>query len=268
MPMEEHFRIAKQLGFKTLEFGIGGGQIGRLSDELTEADRQQFSALSQDYGIHTPFCCLENDFTLPDAKKHREMVAYVRRLLPVAKQLGATHVRLFAGFTPSGEMTEAIWQRMIEAFALCESDCDSLNLQIAIETHGNLDWSNGVARHRHTVSTKPADVQRLLTELTAAVGFNFDPGNLKAVAPDDKTFLLPQLNPRINYCHLKDWKRQDDGWVACAIGDDDLDYGPVFGQLIFDGVCLIEYEPLDDVPAGIRRSLAYLDKLGISYQLV
>lgn len=268
MPLEEHFRIAQQLGFKTLEFGIGGGQTGRLPEDLTEKDKLDFKALGHDYGIRTPFCCLENDFTLPDADQHDQMVAYVRRLLPMARQLGATHVRLFAGFTPSVDMTEAIWQRMFDAFARCQTDCQSLGLQIAIETHGHLDWVDGVARHQHTVSTKPEDVQRLLTGLPDGVGFNFDPGNLKAVAPDDRTFLLPQINNRINYCHLKDWKRLNGGWVACAIGDDDLDYRPVFDKLTFDGVCLIEYEPLDDVPAGISRSLTYLDQLGIPYKLV
>ncbi|MFC5409788.1 sugar phosphate isomerase/epimerase family protein [Larkinella bovis] len=266
--MEEHFRIAQELGFKTLEFGIGGGQKGRLSDELTETERRAFLALKQDYGIITPFCCLENDFTLPDAEAHQQMVAYVRRLLPVAKELGATHVRLFAGFTPSDEMTEEIWQRLFSAFAQCQADSDQLGIQLAIETHGQLEWVDGVAVHRHTVSTHPADVQRLLAGLPAAVGFNFDPGNLKAVAPNDRSFLLRQLRQRINYCHLKDWKREKGGWLACAIGDDDLDYKPVFESLGYEGVCLIEYEPLDDVPAGIRRSLEYLDRLGVSYQLV
>ena len=53
--MEEHFRISRRFGFKFLEFGIGGGQPGRLPEEPTEADVAEFRALGERYGINTPF---------------------------------------------------------------------------------------------------------------------------------------------------------------------------------------------------------------------
>ena len=58
----------------------------------------------------------------------------------------------------------------------------------------------------------------------------------------------------------KDSRKSGDGWVACAIGDDDLDYKPIFERMSFDGVYLIEYEPLEDPTEGIQRSLDYLHK--------
>ena len=79
--------------------------------------------------------------------------------------------------------------------------------------------------------------------------------------PEDRSYALSQLNDRINYCHLKDWRVQGNGLVAVAIGDDDLDYGPVLSNMTFDGVFLIEYEPLHDCEDGIRRSLDYLSTL-------
>ena len=60
---------------------------------------------------------------------------------------------------------------------------------------------------------------------------------------------------------MKDWSKKGDGWVAVAIGDDDLDYTPLFENMSYDGVCLIEYEPLHDTKDGIRRSLNYLNKI-------
>ena len=46
--------------------------------------------------------------------------------------------------------------------------------------------------------------------------------------------------------------------MACALGDADLDYGPLFERMSFAGVYLIEYEPLEDPREGIQRSLDYL----------
>ena len=268
LPLEEHFRIANELGFRYLEFGIGGGQTGRLPDDLSNTDITDFKALAQEYGLVTPFCCIENDFTLPDAAAHDAMVEQTLTSIRLAARCGATHVRLFAGFTPADEVDDAIWSRMIHAFEKTDTLCRQNSMQVAIETHGKLLFQEGgEAIHVHTVSTEPSSVRRLLANLPPTVGFNYDPGNLKALAPDDRSYCLDLLDPRINYCHLKDWKRQGDGWVAVAIGDDDLDYGPLIRSMSFDGVYLIEYEPLHDVFDGIRRSLAYLDRIAPGHRM-
>ena len=96
------------------------------------------------------------------------------------------------------------------------------------------------------------------------MGINYDPGNIKAAEANSANLHLPLLNHRINYCHLKDWKRQGQGWVACAVGDDDLNYGTLIQKMRFDGVYLIEYEPLHDIEDGIRRSLQNLRSAGIA----
>jgi sugar phosphate isomerase/epimerase len=262
LPIEKHFEIAGKFGFKTLEFGIGGDQAGRLPAEIDDRQIAAFRHLGEETGIATPGCCLENDFTLPDAAAHNSILAETLRQIRLAKRCGAEQVRLFAGFTPIGDLTQAIWDRLIAAFESTDALCRELGLAIAIETHGKITMRDGVAHHEHTVSTDPEALARLIDELPPTVGFNWDPGNLKPVSPDDRTCALGLLNERITYCHLKDWRRVGEGWVACAIGDDDLDYAPLLSKVDFDGVFLIEYEPTEDLVAGIERSLAYLRNLG------
>jgi sugar phosphate isomerase/epimerase len=263
LPMVEHFRLAAKFGFRTLEFGLGGGQAGRLPAAPTDREIADFRALGQTHGIATPGCCLENDFTLSDPAAHVAMVEATLRQIEVAARCGARQVRLFAGFTPAVAMTPAHWERMLAAFHAADTFCAQLGLTIAIETHGRITMRAGAAHHEHTVTTEPAALQRLLRELPPRIGFNWDPGNLKAVVPEDRRCALPLLNGRINYCHLKDWRRQGAGWIACAIGDDDLDYGPLLRDVRYDGVFLIEYEPTHDPEGGIRRSLDYLRRLGL-----
>jgi len=266
LPVAEHFRIAREFGFRTLEFGIGGGQPGRLPTELNDRQIAEFRALATQHGIATPGCCLENDFTLTDAAAQRHMIAETLRQIQLAHRCGARQVRLFAGFTPATQMTELIWQRLLKAFSDADALCAKLGLTIAIETHGRITQRDGAAVHEHTVSTEPAALKRLLRELPPRVGFNWDPGNLKAVAPDDRRCALPLLNGRINYSHLKDWRRHGPGWIACAIGDDDLDYAPLLREVEFNGVFLIEYEPTHDPVDGIKRSLDYLRGLGLELE--
>lgn len=268
LPMAEHFRIAAQFGFRTLEFGLGGGQTGRLPAEPTAGEIAEFRALALHHGIATPGCCLENDFTLPDPIAHATLVAATLRQIQAAAACGASQVRLFAGFTPAVAMTPEIWDRMLAAFRDADTLCEQLGLTIAVETHGRITMRDGAAIHEHTVSTDSSSLARLLRELPPRVGFNWDPGNLKAVAPDDRLCSLPLLDGRITYCHLKDWRRTGAGWTACAVGDDDLDYGSLLRQARYDGVYLIEYEPTHDPVNGLRRSLDALRRLGFELDFV
>ena len=268
LPMEQHFEIAREFGFRYLEFGIGGGQVGRLAEDPSLGDVREFCALGDRFDLRTPFCCIENDFTLSDPDQHRAMMAKVKAQLRVAADCGATHARLFAGFTPSAEMTEALWEQMLSAFSEAADLCSTLGLLIAIETHGAIAKNaDGSLSHLGTSTTDAQGLERLLNELPAEVGFNYDPGNIKAVHPEDETYCLELLDERINYCHLKDWTRSGAGWRAVAIGEDQMDYAGLLSRMSFDGVYLIEYEPTEDVVDGIRRSLAYLDSACSGYSV-
>ena len=268
LPLADHFEIAARLGFRYLEFGIGGGQVGRLPEAPSASDVAALRKLSVDHGVEAPFCCIENDFTLPDGQGHAATVARVVDQIRVAADCGATHVRLFAGFTASAAMTEPLWTQMFDAFSICDALCEELGLVIAIETHGAISFNDdGSANHVGTPTTDPDGLRRMMRELPPRVGFNYDPGNIKAARPDDKSYGLEIIDSRINYCHLKDWTRRGDGWVAVAIGEDDMDYASLLASMSFDGVYLIEYEPTADVEDGIRRSLAHLGQVAPGYRL-
>ncbi len=264
MPMQQHFEIARNFGFQFLEFGIGGGKPGRLSENPSPKEIQGFVSLGENYQISTPFCCLENDFTLGAPQAHEAMVAKVLMQMEAAAKCGATHVRLFAGFTPLSNMTEALWIQLLAALTECQIEANRLGLVIAIETHGAIEHGiDGKAIHFPTVTTNQEALARLLLEMPKEIGINYDPGNIKAAEGDPNRLHLDLLNNRINYCHMKDWKRSGEGWEACGIGDDNLDYGALLSKMHFKGVYLIEYEPLADSENGIRRSLESLKRSGL-----
>jgi sugar phosphate isomerase/epimerase len=261
-PLSEWIALATRLGFKHLEFGIGGNWPGRLSESPTAADVAAFNRLAKSHGVTTHYCCLENDFTRPDAAGHATQVRTALAQLAPAADCGAKVVRLFAGFTPAEQVTEQTFQRLLDALHQSAAAAAKLGMTIAIETHGAISQNaDGSLSHRHTVSTRRDFIERLRKEMPREVAFNYDPGNLKAADPDDKRYALDLLAGRVTYCHLKDWKRKGTGWVACAPGDDDIDYGKLLPVKGYDGVYLIEYEPLEDTEDGIKRSLEYLRRV-------
>jgi sugar phosphate isomerase/epimerase len=263
LPLEDHFRISKRLGFRLMEFGIGGGKPGRLPEMPDRPTIRDFHAMSRAYEVDTPFCCLENDFTLPDPRDHDRALGRALRGIADAARCGATHVRLFAGFRPIDDMDEATWDRMLGAFEECQSLAARVGVRICIETHGAIEVEAGAAVHRHTVTTRPDGLRRLLRELPREVAFNWDPGNCKAADPGDPSCKLDLLQGRIAYCHLKDWLPLGAGWRAAAPGDGDLDYAELLARLEYRGPLLIEYEPTEDVESGLVRSLAYLHRIGL-----
>jgi sugar phosphate isomerase/epimerase len=255
----EYFDIATTLGFRHLEFGIGGGWPGRLPDVPAAADVAAFRRLAERRAVTTKYCCLENDFTRPDAAAHASQVRTVLAQLPAAADCGAEVVRLFAGFTPADQMTETTWDRLLDALATSAAAAERHGMRVAIETHGAITHlPDGTAVHQHTVTTRRDCLTRLVREMPLAVAFNYDPGNLKAADPSDDRYAADLLAERVAYCHLKDWRRKGDGWVDCAPGDDSIDYARLLPVPGFDGVYLIEYEPLEDTADGLKRSLAYL----------
>ena len=261
-PMPKWFAIATSLGFRHLEFGIGGGWAGRLPDAPAPADVAAFRALAERHAVTTRYCCLENDFTRPDPAEHEAQVRTVLAQFAPAADCGAEMVRLFAGFTPADRMSEPIWNRLFAALATCAAAAGRSGMKIAIETHGAITTlPDGSLAHAHTVTTRRDCLIRLLREMPPDVAFNYDPGNLKAADPTDDRYAADLLAGRVSYCHLKDWRPKGDGWAACAPGDDSIDYARLLPVAGFDGVYLIEYEPLEDTVDGLKRSLAYLRRI-------
>ena len=116
LPMEEHFALAQRLGFRYMEFGIGGGQKGRLPEEPTVSDVKAFQKLAGNYGIQTPYCCIDNDFTMVNLLKHMRSVETVIEQINAAADCGATQIRLLVGDAPYEKMNAEVSTNRVAAF--------------------------------------------------------------------------------------------------------------------------------------------------------
>lgn len=264
-PLENHFASARRLGLGVMEFGIGADHLwpGRVP-AAPDADRiRSFRALADRNGITTPFAVVENDFTFSSSVRVEAEVQKVLSAIATAHKCDATHLRIFAGMRPWEKMNETIWTTVLDALDTCASAARGLGMELAVETHGLITMAqDGSELHHHTMTTHPEGIARLHREMPVGVGFNYDPGNLRAVAPGDPTCAAELVRGRVNYCHLKDWSRVGTGWRTVAPGDDSLDWVGVLQLAGYEGVALLEYEPMEDAEAGTRRGLEYLSSLG------
>lgn len=267
LPFAAHLEMCSTVGFRTLEIGVGNEFAATfpMNTDKKRVDEAMFKAVQA--GIELSFATAENDFSLANPQAHRQMLDHVLAVIGIARLFGVSHLRLFAGFTPARDLTTRLYGQVVDAFKLVNERCVEYGIAISIETHGKITWKGDVAHHENTISTDPHYLERLMRDLPGNIGFNYDPGNIKAVWPEELDCFVSILADRINYCHLKDWIARDGGWVAAAIGDGTLDYGPLLPKVPFDGIYLIEYEPLGDLEDGIRRSLTYLEQLGYQINL-
>lgn len=267
LPFAAHLNVCSAVGFRTLEIGIGDEFAATFPMNTDEKWVDEAMSKAAQAGIKLSLATAENDFSLTDPQAHRQMLDHVLAVIDIARLFGVSHLRLFAGFTPAKDFTARLYEQVVDAFKLVNERCVEYGIAISIETHGKITWKGGVAHHENTISTDPYYLDRLMRDLPANIGFNYDPGNIKAVWPEESDCFVSILADRINYCHLKDWIARDGGWVAAAIGDGALDYSSLLPKIPYDGVYLIEYEPLRDLEDGIRRSLAYLERLGYVIKL-
>ncbi len=261
MSIDERARGLARIGMRVVEFGVGGGMAGRLPEEPSPSDIKRFRQLHEDYGLEPRYGVLENDFTLRDRNAHVAQLARTERLMRSIAACGARHVRLFTGFMPIDDMDDAIWSQLVSALERMQTLATELDLVIGLETHHAV-LAGVPATHVHTATTRADGVERLLAEMPEEIGFLWDPGNIKTVDPDDHDYLIPTLAGRVVAAHLKDWRRDENGWQTVEPGADDIDYDLALRRIDYDGVCLIEYDSVADPIEGTARSRDYLVSIG------
>src|SRR5690606_2411604 len=114
-PMEEHFRICGEFGFRTLEFGIGDELVSTVPVGTDREEARRILASGESSGMRMPFATIENDFTLASPDKHRQMVEHALRAIRTAALFNVSHIRIFAGVTPAGQVDSRIYSQVIDA---------------------------------------------------------------------------------------------------------------------------------------------------------
>lgn len=179
-------------------------------------------------GISTNFCT-------PDLSERERMIKAVEEGLNIARELGASALRVFGGYTPKGYTeTDAInWT--IEALKICVDYAEEKGVVIALENHGG-------------ITARADSVVKIVKSVGSEwLGVNLDLGNYTESTYEDIAKTIPYT------VHIHGKLR--------ISGNGAVDYERVKEMLVkggYNGFISIEYEEEEDPKTAVPKFAKYL----------
>lgn len=244
MELSECFELARSLGIPFVEVNCSRGVPKHLSPKANLEEAKQMSKIAQSFGVKVVALAASNDFTAEDKAAWKEHVEAIKYVVDLAETAGAEVVRIFAGWTK--KIDDASFERAAKGIREVGNYAKTKGISIAVENHGGITAKG----------EQCAKLLELVGDLPN-VGLKYDLANF-AYYGEDPLYALKAIGKRVVYCHLKDVRRTPKGEPEyCAFGDGEIDWKPVFDELLsfYVGYLAIEYERSEDVVDGMKRSL-------------
>lgn len=262
LPLEEQLALTQRVGVSAMEFSIANAPKDfplTINDVDIAWIRKRYDAA----GIPLEYVVTGNDFTQFDpaaveADKHK-----VHRVIALCAALGAKYLRIFAGFSPAGEVVGQRFTRMTEALTSVAEEAERYGVTLALELHGGVKSFGAGMRYVHSVTTQMDRLEELLASVPESIALLLDPANLWAVGITDPQRYYQRFKDRIAYIHIKDFATLPDGSMRpAACGESALDWTAfVNAASDFSGALMVEYENTGDVEQGMRTCLHYMNTL-------
>lgn len=133
--LADFFEVAANLGMTAVE--PTGYYFTAEDAEYVHALRAKAHRL----GLDISGTAIRNDFCDPDSDRRKAEVAHVKHWVDVALQLGAPHIRVFAGNPHKGVSDEQATAWAIECLKECADYAGTQGIFLGIENHGYLTTS-------------------------------------------------------------------------------------------------------------------------------
>ncbi len=255
-PLREQFRITRDMGLKVLELGIANAPADVPLD-VTQEKLEEIRELAAEYGVILLCAATGNDFTVGSGD-----VEKVKRVIDICAELSISYLRIFAGFTALEEITEEIFQSMLDSLKIICSYANEKNVIPVIETHGGVNGFMDGVEHFYSTTTDMSSLKRIFDNLPENAKLCFDPANLYAVGHNNPQEVYLAFKDRVGYAHFKDFTKLPSGHLKPSYcGDSDMDWKAILEVMKdFEGVALFEYENVEDVEEGLKKCHDYITK--------
>jgi sugar phosphate isomerase/epimerase len=221
-------------------FRVQGAELQDIHFPQTRpAYRERLRKAAGDLGLTLIGIGVHNDFGKADTTWRQSEIAKVKHWIEVATDIGAGHVRVFAGH-PEGPIKER-WPAMVEALREVAAYAAAAGVALALENEAG--FTGSAAEHLRIVEEVGSPALRPL----------LDTGNYR-----DGWKSVEQTAPHAAHVHAKFWQ------VDPAGAEPSMDYPALldgFRRRSYRGWISFEYEAAEDEATGIPRAFAYLQRL-------
>lgn len=189
LPFAEAVKKAARLQLDGIQ--LAGTRDEFHPDRMTNEKRRELRALLHDNGLILSAVCGEQLYGFTDPEKNPVLIENSKKILDMAKELGADIVTTHIGVVPEDTSCERFFVMQDACRQLAEY-ADSMGSHFAIETGPE----------------KAAVLKVFLDSLgSKGVAVNLDPGNLVMCAGDDAVKAVHTLKDYIVHTHAKDGRQ-------------------------------------------------------------
>ncbi len=253
LPLAEYLTMAYEDGFSGVEVLVNHFE-SRARSYIREVRRLAF-----ELGLDVYAVAIHNNFVKPDPQERGRQVEYVKEWLEVAHELGAGVVRINSGRWGTVKSFDELMARkgmeppiegyteedaiewVVDCIHQCLDKAEDLGVVLGLENHWGL-------------TTRAETMLRIVKRISSRwFGVVMDTGNFVY----DTYRELEMIAPYAVMVHAKTYFG---GGIWYTL---DLDYGRIFSILKrvgFRGWISLEYEGLEEVRSGVRKSRELLSK--------
>ena len=252
-PLEEQFKITAEMGLSVLEIGIANAPDD-IPLDVSDTELLKVKEMSKKYGVKMVSAATGDDFTIGT-----DDVEKVKRVIDICEKLGIGYLRIFAGFTAIGDVTDEMFESMVESLSeVCDYAKENSVIPV-IETHGGVNGYDDGVEHFASTTTDLASLKKIMSKLPENARICYDPANIFAVGENPADF-YKKIKDKVAYSHFKDFKKVSENRILPSFcGDSDMDWDAVLTEMAsFDGYCFFEYENTEDIKDGLLKCRDYI----------
>ena len=255
-PLEEQFKITADMGLDVIEIGIANAPAD-IPLDATDAELDKVKALSEKYGVKMLCAATGDDFTAG-----ADDVEKVKKVIDICDKLGVKYLRIFAGFMPLADVTESVFEMMMDSLTKVCNYAKDKDIIPVIETHGGVDGYDDGVVHIMSTTTDLDSIMRIINGLPDNVRLCYDPANLYAVGIKHPEEFYEKIKDKVAYAHFKDFAPLPSGHIKPSFcGDSDMDWAAILESMKdFNGPALFEYENVEDIKEGLIKCLNHINE--------
>jgi sugar phosphate isomerase/epimerase len=229
--MEEVFENALRFGYDGVEVRLVDGEV--IPSDLDVARQKEIVKLAARRGIDIIGLGASTRFATADANVREENMRELLRYIELAANMEVPMVRTFGGgLGDKGEMQEGDEVRFVaDALNRVSNRAEVLGVSVLLETHDEFSSSYLVKEVLQRVSS-------------AAIGAIWDTHHpVRMNETVEETYA--NLRDRLKHVHLKDAKRNADGWDLVVFGEGDVPVRRIVETVVasgYDNYLCVEWE--------------------------